>query len=56
MNIEIWYRVENDHYEWKLEDGPEGNDIYEGTGDTLEEAFEANIARRTMIGLEYSKD
>jgi hypothetical protein len=56
MHIEIWYIRGYDHYEWKLEDGPEGDDIYEGTGNTLGEAFEAIIARRTMIGLEYTKD
>jgi hypothetical protein len=56
MNIEIWYRRECDHYEWKLEDGPGGNDQYDGQADTLGEAFEAIIARRTRIGLEYIKD
>jgi hypothetical protein len=56
MNIEIWCRVENDHYEWSLYDGPDGIDQYEGQADSLGEAFEAIIARRTMIGLEYSKD
>jgi len=55
MHIEIWYRRECDHYEWKLEDGPEGIDHYEGQADTLGEAFEAIIARRTMIGLEYAE-
>jgi hypothetical protein len=56
MNIEIWYRVENDHYEWKLYDGPDGIEHYEGQADSLGEAFEAIIARRIMIGLEYTKD
>ena len=56
MNIEIWYRRECDHYEWTLYDGPDGIEHYEGQADTLGEAFEAIIARRTMIGLEYSKE
>jgi hypothetical protein len=54
MNIEIWHRVENDHYEWSLYDGPEGNDHYDGVADSLGEAFEQIVARRTMIGLEYA--
>jgi hypothetical protein len=55
MNIEVWHRVENDHYEWSLYDGPEGIDHYDGQADTLGEAFEAIIAHRTRIGLEYTK-
>ena len=56
MNIEIWYIRGYDHYEWKLEDGPEGNDHYEGQADTLGEVFEAIITRRIIIGLEYAED
>ena len=56
MNIEILQDCITGIYSWTLYDGPEGIDIYEGTGDTLGEAFEAIIARRIMIGLEYSKD
>ena len=56
MNIEIWYRRECNHYEWTLYDGPDGIEHYEGQANTLGEAFEAIIARRTMIGLEYSKE
>jgi hypothetical protein len=56
MNIEIWHRVENDHYEWSLDDGPEGIDHYDGQTDSLGEAFEQIVARRFMIGLEYAED
>ena len=56
MELNVGYKPENDHYEWKLYDGPEGIDHYEGQADSLGEAFEQIVARRTMIGLEYSKD
>jgi hypothetical protein len=56
MNIEIWHRVENDHYEWSLYDGPEGIDHYDGCADSLGEAFEQIVAHRIMIGLEYAED
>ena len=56
MNIEIWHRVENDHYEWSLDDGPEGNDHYDGVAHSLGEAFEQIVAHRIMIGLEYAED
>jgi uncharacterized protein YhbP (UPF0306 family) len=56
MNIEVWHRVENDHYEWSLDDGPEGNDHYDGVAHSLGEAFEQIVAHRIMIGLEYAED
>jgi hypothetical protein len=56
MKIEILQDFITGVYSWTLCDGPDGIDIYEGTGDTLGEAFEKIIARRTRIGLEYTKD
>jgi len=56
MKIEILQDCITGVYSWTLRDGPDGIDHYEGQADSLGEAFEAIIARRTMIGLEYSKD
>jgi hypothetical protein len=56
MNIEVWHRVENDHYEWSLYDGTDGIEHYDGQADSLGEAFEQIVAHRIMIGLEYAED
>jgi hypothetical protein len=53
MHIEIDDNPLTGIYSWTLYDGPEGIDHYEGQADTLGEAFEVIIARRTMIGLAY---
>ena len=54
MKIEI--TDDTGTYNWILYDGPEEIDEFYGSEYTLGEAFEAIIARRTMIGLEYSKE
>jgi hypothetical protein len=56
MNIEICYIPETDSYEWSLYDGPDGIDDYCGRENSLGQVFDAIIARRTMIGLEYTKE
>jgi hypothetical protein len=56
MKIEILQDCITGIYSWTLCDGPDGIDEFYGTGNILGEVFEQIIARRTMIGLEYSKD
>jgi len=55
MNIEIWYRPENDQYVWSLVVGPAGVDVYEGAEHSLGEAFERIIYYRTINALNYTE-
>ena len=54
MKIEI--TDDTGTYNWILYDGLEEIDEFYGSEYTLREAFEAIIARRAMIGLEYAED
>jgi hypothetical protein len=56
MHIEIDDNPLTGVYSWTLYDGPEEIDEFYGQANSLGEVFEQIIARRTMIGLEYSKD
>ena len=40
-------------YTWKLWDGPDGIDYYEGVELDLGQCFEQIIIKRTLIALEY---
>jgi hypothetical protein len=40
-------------YTWKLWDGPDGIDYYEGTELDLGQCFEQIITKRTLNALEY---
>jgi hypothetical protein len=51
MNIEIWYRPENDQYVWSLVVGV----VYEGVEHSLGEVFERIIYYRTINALNYTE-
>jgi hypothetical protein len=56
MKIEILQDCITGVYSWTLRDGPDGIDEFYGQANSLGEVLLDIIARRTMIGLEYSKD
>lgn len=56
MELKVWYNYQKKMYVWSLYDGPDGIDYYTGEEESLGAVFEAVITRRTMIGLEYTKD
>ena len=51
MKLEILY--DGKTYTWKLWDGPDGIDYYEGSELELGQCFEKIIIKRTLIALEY---
>jgi hypothetical protein len=51
MKVEILHNGET--YTWKLYDGPDGIDYYEGVELDLGQCFEQIIIKRTLIALEY---
>ena len=53
MKVEIFHNPTNNTYEWKLCDGPDGIDYFEGVELDLGQCFEQIIIKRTQIALEY---
>jgi len=56
MKLEIFHNPTNDTYEWKLWDGPDGIDFFEGSELDLGQCFEQIIIHRTLISLQYTND
>jgi hypothetical protein len=56
MRIEICYLPGSGHYCWKLWDGPDGIDFYEGTELSLGQCFEEIIRSQLLNGLRYQDD
>ena len=56
MQIEICCLPESGRYCWKLWDGPDGIDFYEGTELDLGQCFEQIIKWRLLNGLRYQDD
>ena len=53
MRIEICYLPGSEHYCWKLWDGPDGIDFYEGIELSLGQCFEEIIRSQLLNGLRY---
>ncbi len=54
MKLEILY--DGKTYTWKLWDGPDGIDYYEGNELDLGQCFEQIIIKRTLNSLHYTDD
>jgi hypothetical protein len=53
MKVEILHNPTDDTYTWKLWDGPDGIDYYEGLELDLGQCFEQIVIQRTLNGLHY---
>jgi len=56
MKVEIFYKPTDDTYEWKLWDGPDGIDFFEGVELDLGQCFERIIYHRTLNSLHYTSE
>ena len=55
MKIEIVYNLNLKCYEWKLWDGSDGIDFYDGFELELGQCFEQIIVKRTLNALQYEE-
>jgi len=56
MKLEINYQPSSNTYDWKLWDGPDGIDEYEGNELDLGQCFEQIIMYLTLNSLNYKED
>jgi hypothetical protein len=56
MKVEINYNNSDNTYLWKLWDGPDGIDYYEGLELDLGQCFEQIVIQRTLNGLHYTSE
>ena len=54
MKIEIDYKPYENVYVWKLWDGPDGIDFYDGVELNIGQCFESIIVKRTLNAQNYS--
>lgn len=53
MNIKIFHNPSDNTYTWKMWDGPDGIDYFEGVEFDLGQCFERIIYHRTLNSLDY---
>jgi hypothetical protein len=56
MKIEIDYKPYENVYVWKLWDGPDGIDFYDGVELNIGQCFESIIVKRTFNAQHYDTD
>ena len=56
MKVDILYIPSSNTYDWKLWDGPDGIDYYEGNELDLGQCFEQIVKCRTLNSLHYTED
>ena len=54
MQIRIDYQPQTETYNWKLYDGPDGIDFYQGNELDLGQCFEQIIIHRTLNARQYT--
>jgi hypothetical protein len=56
MKIEINHNLSSNTYDWKMWDGPDGIDYFEGNELDLGQCFEQIVIFRTLNALNYKND